>query len=69
MTNRKNTEIKHELQISHLQTKIKLLEDALTNRNSDIQMAEENNAQLLSLLEKYDIKLDELQEASQIKDF
>jgi hypothetical protein len=44
MTNKKNIEIKHELQTSHLQTKNKLLEDALTNRNADIQLAEENNA-------------------------
>lgn len=55
-----NLSIKHDLQVSHLQTKTKLLEDALTNRNQDIELAEDNNHQLLNLLEKYDIKLDEL---------
>jgi hypothetical protein len=45
-----------------LSTKTKLLEDALTRRNFDIEQAEDNNRQLLSLLEKYDNKLDELQE-------
>ena len=40
--------------------KIKLLKDALTRRNDEISQAEENNKQLLSLLEKYDQKLDEL---------
>lgn len=45
-----------------------MLEDALNNRNSDIELAEENNQQLLTLLEKYDEKLDELQEAAQLKE-
>ena len=38
-----NLSIKHDLQVSHLQTKTKLLEDALTNRNQDIELAEDNN--------------------------
>ena len=36
------------------------MEDALNNRNQDIELAEDNNQQLLNLLEKYDQKLDEL---------
>ena len=48
--------------------KIKLLQDALTRRNDEISQAEENNKQLLSLLEKYDQKLDELQEDNELKD-
>ena len=45
-------EIRHDLDISHLQTKIKLvylsiltfqLEDALTKRNMDYDFAEDNN--------------------------
>ena len=51
-----------------MQTKTKLLEDALTNRNQDIEMAEDNNQQLLILLEKYDQKLDELQEQSEMRE-
>ena len=48
--------------------KIKLLQDALTRRNDEISQAEENNKQLLSQLEKYDQKLDELQEDNELKD-
>jgi hypothetical protein len=47
---------------------VNLLEDALTRRNVDVEQAEENNRQLLNLLEKYDNKLDELQEDNEIKD-
>lgn len=47
---------------------MKLLEEALTRRNVDIEQAEDNNRQLLSLLEKYDNKLDELQEDNELKD-
>ena len=42
-SNLNNLHIKNDLQSSHLQTKIKLLEDALNNRNSDIELAEDNN--------------------------
>lgn len=51
-----------------MNTKNKLLEDALTRRNVDVEQAEENNRQLLNLLEKYDNKLDELQEDNELKD-
>ena len=34
----------------------------------DVEQAEENNRQLLNLLEKYDNKLDELQEDNELKD-
>ena len=54
--------------MSNLNTKNKLLEDALTRRNVDVEQAEENNRQLLNLLEKYDNKLDELQEDNELKD-
>jgi hypothetical protein len=40
----------------------------LTRRNVDVEQAEENNRQLLTLLEKYDNKLDELQEDNELKD-
>jgi len=49
-------------------TKVNLLEDALTRRNIDVEQGEENNKQLLNLLEKYDNKLDELQEDNELKD-
>ena len=38
-----NITIKTELHGSHQQTKIKLMEDALNNRNQDIELAEDNN--------------------------
>jgi hypothetical protein len=40
----------------------------LTKRNQDFDFAEDNNRQLLSLLEKYDNKLDELQEDIELRD-
>lgn len=61
-------EIRHDIQTQHLETKIKLLQDALTKRNQDFDFAEDNNRQLLSLLEKYDNKLDELQEDLEIRE-
>ena len=44
------------------------MEEALNRRNYDIEQAEDNNRQLLALLEKYDNKLDELQEDNELKD-
>ena len=38
-----NLLVAHEMQVSHLKTKIKLLEEALTNRNHDIDEVEDNN--------------------------
>ena len=55
-----NCQINMDMEQQNLNTKIKLLEEALTRRNVDIEQAEDNNRQLLSLLEKYDNKLDEL---------
>lgn len=40
----------------------------MTKRNQDFDFAEDNNRQLLSLLEKYDNKLDELQEDLEIRE-
>lgn len=56
------------MQLGDLKMKIKLLQDALTTRNRDMELAEENNQQLLSLLEKYDQKLDQMQEAIEMKE-
>lgn len=80
-----NENIKSDMQLGDLRTKIKLvslpskitklfnfcceqLQEALTTRNRDIEFAEENNQQLLQLLEKYDLKLDEMHEAIEIKE-
>ena len=77
-----NENIKNDMEVGDLSTKIKLvsllsvvngfypmqLQDALTTRNKDIEFAEENNQQLLTLLEKYDSKLDEMQDAIEIKE-
>ena len=76
----KNMEIRHDIDLQNLNTKIKLvrdtnfynlcmqLQEALTKRNQDFDFAEDNNRQLLSLLEKYDNKLDELQEDIELRD-
>ena len=63
-----NYRIRNDIEAQNANTKIKLLEDALTRRNVDVEQAEENNRQLLTLLEKYDNKLDELQEDNELKD-
>jgi hypothetical protein len=63
-----NLRIKLDLFEQNHETKVKLLEEALTRRNDDLEQGEENNKQLLNLLEKYDQKLDELQEDNELKD-
>lgn len=64
----KNLLVAHEMQVSHLKTKIKLLEEALTNRNHDIEEVEDNNQQLLDLLEKYDTRLEQMQNCTELKE-
>ena len=44
------------------------MQEALTGRNKDLHLAEENNAELLTLLDQYDNKLDELNEQNEFKD-
>ena len=63
-----NLLVVHEMQVSHLKTKIKLLEEALTNRNHDIDEVENNNQQLLDLLEKYDKRLEQMQNCTELKE-
>lgn len=56
---------------SHLETKVKLLKETLTNRNKEFKEYEgvqRNNEQLLSLLEKYDEKVTELQTEIDVRD-
>lgn len=57
--------------MSHLDTKIKLLKETLTNRNKEIKEfdgVQKNNEQLLNLLEKYDDKVTELQTEIDVRD-
>ncbi|CAI2361415.1 unnamed protein product [Moneuplotes crassus] len=63
--------IKESLNTQNLETKIKLLKETLTNRNKEFREYEgvqKNNEQLLSLLEKYDDKVTELQTEIDIRD-
>ena len=60
--------VKSELQIAHLDTKVKLLEEALTKRNKEFEGLDENNKQLIYLLEKYDNKLSEVQDELDYKE-
>ena len=46
--------VKSDMKVSHLQTKGKLLEEALTKRNKDKEELEDSYNQLMSVLEKYD---------------
>ena len=59
------------LNTQHLETKLKLLKETLTNRNTEFKEYEgvqKNNEQLLSLLEKYDDKVTEMQTEIDIRD-
>jgi hypothetical protein len=55
-----NDHIKMDLEVSNLETKARLMKEALDGRNDELHEIEDNNRQLLSLLEKYDAKLDEM---------
>lgn len=46
--------IKHDLQLSHLDTKTRLLQEALTKKNTELIEMEENNKGLVQLLESYE---------------
>ena len=44
------------------------MKEALSNRNAEFKLAEHNNNELLTLLDNYDVKLDELNEQNEFKD-
>ena len=44
------------------------MKDVLENRNGELKIAEFNNNSLLTLLDNYDSKLDELNEQNEFKD-
>ena len=63
--------IKHDLESSFLNTKVKLLEQTLNTKLEEIKALEsfkENNAQLLQLVEKYDVKMSQMQQAIDVRD-
>ena len=60
--------VKCEMQVSHLQTKSKLLEEALTKRNKDKEDLEDSYGQLMNVLEKYDNQITEMKEELEVKD-
>lgn len=61
---RKNKQMENEVEMrtSHLETKVRLLEEALNKRNDDIKEIELSNEELIVLLEKWDQKLLKLDE-------
>ena len=67
----KQVSIKSDLETSFLKTKVKLLEETLDNKGKDLESLDafkENNSHLLSLLDKYDEKLAEMQDDIDIRD-
>ncbi len=57
--------------MSFLQTKVTLLEETLSSKNKDLETLDafrDNNAHLLSLLDRYDEKLIEMQNDIDIRD-
>jgi len=66
----KQQEIKHDLELSHLTTKLHLLEETCTNKNVELKSMknfQENNEKLIVLLERYDQKVSEVQHELDIK--
>lgn len=63
--------IRSDLELSFLKTKVSLLEETLNNKTKDLETLDsfkENNAHLLSLLDKYDIKLTQMQDDLDVRD-
>lgn len=56
------SKIKTELDQTHLETKNRLLEEVLTKKNKECDEMEKGNKQLISILEKYDEKLERMKE-------
>ena len=62
---------RESINTQHLETKINLLKETLNKRNKELKEYEgvqKNNEQLLSLLEKYDDKVTELQTEIDVRD-
>lgn len=55
-------EIKNEISSNHLDTKNWLLKEVLTKWNKEMEEMEKGNKQLISILDKYDDKLERLKE-------
>ena len=67
----KQSSIKADLDISFLKTKVNLLEETLNSKTKDLETLEafkENNTHLLSLLDKYDDKLSQMQDDIDVRD-
>lgn len=62
----KKLEIAAELNANHVDTKVRLLTEALNKRNDDLKEQETNNEELVKLLEKCDQKLLKLDEDYQL---
>jgi hypothetical protein len=56
-----------EMNLNYLETKNSLLKEVLTKRNKDMDEIEKGNKQLISILEKYDTKMDKMREQIEVK--
>ena len=56
------------MEVQRCETKIKLLEEALSKNIQEAKDKEANTQQLIELLDKYDHKVDELTEEREFKD-
>jgi hypothetical protein len=68
---RKQENIKIDLETSHLKVKTRLLQETLENKNKDLESLDSfkhNNEQLLKLLERYDEKVIEMQTEIDVRD-
>ena len=62
-----NYKNKQELDLNHLETKNRLLTEALNKRNEDVKALENGNEDLINLLEKWDDKIQKLDEDLQVE--
>ena len=56
-----------EMNQNYLETKNSLLKEVLTKRNKDMGEIEKGNKQLMSILEKYDKKIDKMREQIEVQ--
>ena len=67
----KQNSIKFDLELSFLKTKVGLLEETLNNKSTELKSLDsykDNNNHLMKLLEKYDVKLSQMQDDIDVRD-
>jgi len=64
---KESLEMQHEMDSSHMDTKIKLLKEVLTKKNDEYKAVEDNNKELVMFIQKCDDKISKLEEDFQLE--